>query len=87
MTMQFDAALVREQGVEFAVVAVKSQAVSSDAARRDAIAGFGALFPGIPIVLMAQSANGRPTYWGRSDIVRFLARVDPARLPWKRFTQ
>jgi hypothetical protein len=84
--MQFDAALVREQGVEFAVVAVRPHAVSTDAARRKAIAGFGAVFPGVPIVLMAQNARGRATYWGRSDIVRFLARLDTRRLPWKRFT-
>lgn len=85
--MQFDAALVREQGVEFAVVAVKPQAVSSDAARQHALAGFGALFPGVPIVLMAQNARGVPTYWGRRDIVDFLANVDHRRLPWRRFSQ
>jgi len=84
--MSFDAALVREQGVKFAIVAVKNHAVSSDAARRQAMAAFGTHFPGVPIVLMAQDGQGRPTFWGRSDIVRFLAQVPLGALPWKRFS-
>ena len=41
------------------------------------------LFPGLPLVLMSQDYTGTPTYWGRSDIIRFLAAIDPARLPWR----
>lgn len=66
--MSFDAALVREQGVTFAVVVVKNHAVSSDSSRRQAMTTFGAHFPGVPIVLMVQDGGGRPTYWGRPDI-------------------
>jgi hypothetical protein len=84
--MSFDAAVVREQGVTFAVVVVKDHVVSSDSSRREAIMAFGAHFPGVPIVLMAQDGRGRPTYWGRPDIVRFLARVPVNALPWKRFS-
>jgi len=84
--MSFDAALVREQGETFAVVAVKGHAVSSDSSRREAIAAFSAHFPHVPIVLMAQDAGGRATFWGRPDIVRFLAKVPVRALPWKRFS-
>lgn len=84
--MSFDAALVREQGVTFAVVVVKNHVVSSDSSRRDAMNAFGTHFPGVPIVLMAQDGRGRPTYWGRPDIVRFLARVPVNALPWNRFS-
>jgi hypothetical protein len=84
--MSFDAALVREQGVKFAVVVVKSHVISSDSSRREASTTFGAHFPGVPIVLMAQDGRGRPTYWGRPDIVRFLAGVPANALPWKRFS-
>jgi hypothetical protein len=84
--MSFDAALVREQGVTFAVVVVKSHVVSSDSSRQEAMTEFGVHFPGVPVVLMAQDERGRPTYWGRPDIVRFLARVPVNRLPWKRFS-
>lgn len=84
--MSFDAALIREQGVTFAVVAVKGHVVNSDSSRRGAMATFGTQFPGVPIVLMVQDGRGRPTYWGRSDIVRFLAQVPVHMLPWKRFS-
>lgn len=84
--MSFDAALVREQGVTFAVVAVKNHAVSSDSTRQDATRAFASHFPGVPVVLMAQDGRGRPTFWGRADIVRFLARVPLSALPWKHFS-
>ena len=84
--MSFDAALVREQGVSFAVVVVQHHAVSSDNSRRQAMASFSHHFPGAPIVLMVQDGRGRPTYWGRPDIVRFLANVPVNALPWKRFS-
>jgi hypothetical protein len=84
--MSFDAALVREQGVTFAVVVVKPHVVNSDASRRQALVGFSGKFPGVPIVLMAQDGRGRPTYWGRPDIVGFLAGVPFDALPWKRWS-
>lgn len=83
--MSFDAALVREQGVTFAVVIVKGHVLNSDPSRREAMAAFGVHFPGVPVILMTQDARGRPTYWGRRDIVQFLARVPVSALPWKRF--
>jgi hypothetical protein len=84
--MSFDAALVREQGVTFAVVVVKGGVVSSDSSRREAMSTFAAHFADVPIVLMVQDGRGRPTYWGRPDIVRFLAKVPVNALPWKRFS-
>jgi hypothetical protein len=84
--MSFGAALVREQGVTFAVIPVKGHVVNSDSSRREAMATFGTHFPGVPIVLMVQDSRARPTYWGRPDIVRFLAQVPVAALPWKRFS-
>jgi hypothetical protein len=84
--MSFDAALVREQGITFAVIAVKGHATNSDSSRRRAMASFAPHFPGVPIVLMTQDGRGLPSYWGRSDIVRFLARVPVEALPWKRFS-
>ena len=83
--MPFDAALVRERGVSFAVVSVRSSAVGSESSRQAAVQAFSGEFPGVPIVLMAQEASGRARFWGRPDIVRFLAKVHPARLPWRRY--
>lgn len=84
--MTFNAALVREQGVTFAVVAVKQHAVVSDAARREAMSAFAPHFPGVPIALMVQGSRGRPTFWGRPDIVRFLASVPVSAIPWRRYS-
>jgi hypothetical protein len=82
--MSFDAAFVREQGVDFVVVAVKNHVLGNESSRQQAAVTFGASFPGVPIVLMGQDARGRPTFWGRRDLVHFLSEVPVTRLPWRR---
>lgn len=84
--MMLDAALVREQGVTFAVVVVKRHVLGSESSRRETASSLGSAFPGVPIILMTQDGRGRPTYWGRPDIVRFLARVPFQALPWRKYT-
>lgn len=79
--MKITAAVVREQQTTFAVV-VKPTAMqphSRDQTQRQ----LQTLFPGLTLVLMSQDQAGTPTYWGRSDIIRFLATIDLARLPWR----
>lgn len=84
--MRFDGALIKEQGVTFAIVIVKSFVLSSSATRESTRNSFSTVFPRIPIILMAQDGRGRPSYHGRTDIVNFLANVDPRRIPWKTYT-
>lgn len=84
--MQVDGAIVREQGITFAVVVVKKHVVDNTSQSQSAIQGFRSVFPGMPIILMAQDSSGCATYVGRPDIARFLSRVSPSRLPWKRYT-
>lgn len=82
--MVFDGAKIKEQGVTFAIVVVKPSVLTSptkEEIRRSFIPYFG----NIPIILMAQNVRGIPTYDGRRDIVRFLANINPARIPWKRY--
>jgi hypothetical protein len=79
-------AVIKEQGVTFAIVIVKSHILQSQAESQQAAYAFSDFFPGMPIILMAQDSRGIPTYWGRNDIVAFLASVDPARIPWKEYT-
>jgi len=43
--MSFDAALVREQGITFAVVVVKGHVISSDSSRGRRCSAFGVHFP------------------------------------------
>jgi len=85
--MQFEGALVQEQGQTFAIVVVKRNVgTGGDSERRKAAASFASVFPGVPIVLMWQDARGVPEYWGRPDIVKFLASIDMTRIPWQRYT-
>ena len=83
--MGFDGAIIKEQGVTFAIAVVKPFVLTSPS-REEVRASFFPVFGNIPIILMAQNSRGIPTYSGRRDIVRFLANINPARIPWKHFT-
>jgi hypothetical protein len=50
------------------------------------MSGASRLFGGIPVVSMEQDGRGVPTYFGRRDLVRFLASVPMEAIPWKRYT-
>lgn len=82
----FQGAVITEQGVNFAVVIVKPHVVDSPSLAKDVINAFSPIFGYIPVVLMAQDFTGRATYYGRSDIVDFLAGISSSSIPWKEFT-
>jgi hypothetical protein len=84
--MTIEGALIREQGVNFAIVVVKSHVLNASAEAQRTIAALRPVFGGVPVILMAQDGRGRPTYYGRDDIVRFMARVPLGAVRWKRFT-
>ena len=83
MTLQ--GAVIIEQGVTFAIVAVK-QSVTMYTTRlvqmRRALAPF---FPNMPIILMSQDTGGTPHYYGRKDIVDFLKTIRLDQIPWKEY--
>ncbi len=83
--MSFDGAVIKEQGVTFAIVVVKPHVLHS-ISKEEVRASFVPFFGNIPIILMAQNSHGVPTYDGRRDIVNFLANIHPARIPWKHYT-
>jgi hypothetical protein len=84
--MQFDGAVIREQGQVFAVVIVRaSLATAGQHALSEAASAFNCYFPGMPIVLMWQGGRGVPTYWGRQDIVNFLANLHISQIPWRHY--
>ena len=58
--VEVQAAVVREQGLTFAVVAVKASALTP-ACRATTHRQIGRLFPAMPIVLMAREGTGRPS--------------------------
>jgi len=83
----FQGSKIKERGVTFAIVKVQEKALLDEAAPDRMITAFQeAMFGRIPVVLMAQDTQGIPTYYGRADIVRFLARANVARIPWKKYT-
>ena len=82
----FDGAVVRERGVEFAIAVVKKSALNMPSARDQAQVEFSSAFGGLPTVLMAQDASGVPTYYGRQDLVDFLASVPMEAIPWRQYT-
>ncbi len=72
-------ALVREQGVEFAVVCVRDSVIDFPG-ERDELIRWWSLQLMRPVALIG--AQRHRTY-GRRDIVDFLSNVHPSRLPWR----
>jgi hypothetical protein len=84
--MTFQGAVIKEQGVSFAVVVVKKHVLDSSTEANSAIRSFYRVFGGIPVVLMAQDSRGVPSYFGRTDIVNFLANVPLSAIPWRQYS-
>lgn len=83
--MRVQGAVIREQGQTFAVVVVKPHVVQNRSEAANAIQSFTPVFR-VPVVLMAQDARGRPTFYGRPDIARFMSSVPVHRIPWREYT-
>jgi len=83
---QFEGAVIREKGVTFAVVIGRQSVLQNNTDADRAIQSFQPVFPGIPVVLMAQDGRGRPTYFGRRDLSQFMANVPLRAVPWRRYT-
>ena len=84
--MRFQGAVLREQGISFAVIVVKKHIIDDRMQATRMIGSLQPVFPGLPVVLMAQDARGQPTYYGRQDIAHFLARVPVSAIPWRQYT-
>lgn len=84
--MRFQGAVVREQGVTFAVVIVQRHVIGNSFEANQAVENFQHIFPGMPVTLMAQDQQGRATYYGRPDISRFLAGLPIRAIPWREYT-
>lgn len=84
--MKLQAAIINEQGVDFAVVLVRRHLLNDRSQANRTAASFGSVFPGLPIILMGQDHDGRPNYFGRRDIVDFLSNVPLEAMPWCEYT-
>ena len=77
--------IIKEQGVTFAVVLVKKHVIDNRIEADRLIQSLKLqIFQGMPVVLMARD-TGRTQTYGRNDIARFLANIDPGRIPWKKY--
>ncbi len=83
--MNFDGAIIREQGVTFGIVVVKHHALRNPSRRDQLVQEASQVLGGIPTVLMGQDGRGRPQYYGRPDLVRFMANVPLSAVRWKRY--
>jgi hypothetical protein len=82
--MTFDGAVIKEQGITFAIAVVRESVLSSPSERDSAVQQFAGFFR-VPTVIMAQDSRGTPKYFGRRDLVNFLSKVHPSRIPWRQY--
>ncbi len=83
--MLIHGAVIKEQGLTFAVVSVQASQMVNQAVAQKTVATLKPVFPGIPIVLMTQDPDGKACFMGRSDIATFLSTVPVKSIPWKRY--
>lgn len=84
--MKLQGAVIKEQGLTFAVVIVKKHIIDQPSEANKTINAFRPAFGFVPLVLMAQDSRGVPTYFGRPDIAKFLANVPMEAIPWREYS-
>lgn len=84
--MRLQGAVIREQGVTFAIACVKPQVIDNSNQANETISSLYPVFGGIPVVLMTQDSRGRAKYYGRRDIAQFMANVPLRAIPWREYT-
>jgi hypothetical protein len=82
--MTITAALVKEQGVTFAVVLVKDHVLNSQATSSQMIQAASHALGCSLIVLMGE--RSRKLQGNRRDVVNFVSRLHPSQLPWKKWS-
>ena len=85
--MQINGAIVKKQDVTFAIVTVKSFVMKNTVVAERIRANCSTIhdFRGVPIILAFQETRDQFKYQGRKDIVKYLADINPSRIPWARY--
>lgn len=83
LNTQFESAVVTEQGKTIAVVSVQPTVFQNSFNASMVIKGLLPVFKGIPVVLMTLDPQGKPAYFGRSDLILLLENVNIQEAPWK----
>lgn len=85
--MRLHGAFLKEQGVNFGILVVKSHVLNNHTEAQQTIhEASERLFNGYPVILMAQDSRGTPSYYGRRDIAKFLANKPLQSIPFKEYT-
>ncbi|WIW69706.1 MULTISPECIES: hypothetical protein [Anaerosinus] len=83
--MVINGAVIKEQGVTFAIISVKPHVTRYTVTAIEARQNYAAFFPNMPIILMSQNEQGVPRFVGRKDIVDFLKTIKIEQIPWKQY--
>lgn len=83
--MVINGAVIKEQGVTFAIISVKPHITRYTTTSIQARQNFSYFFPNMPIILMSQNETGIPRFIGRKDIVDFLKTIRLNQIPWKKY--
>ena len=83
--MIINGAVIKEQGVTFAIISVKQHVTRYTVTTINARQNFSYFFQNMPIILMSQNEQGIPRYVGRKDIVDFLTTIRVNQIPWKEY--
>lgn len=81
---KWQGAIIKEQGVTFAVMVVKPHILNSS--EREQTVSSLEVGMRMPVVLAAENSRGGLNYWGRRDLVDFLKNVPPHAIPWQEIT-
>jgi len=84
--MKIKGAIIKEQGVRFAVCNVDYETLKSVKKQNTIKNEFAPLFGKIPVIFVSYNSKGIATFVGREDIVNFLSNVDSSQINWREFT-
>ena len=77
-------AVIREQGITFAVVIVKNHVVNCQTTSSNMIQDLIPVF-GVPLIALKGESN-RKVRSNRRDVASFVANLHPSRIPWRKYT-
>jgi len=84
--MEIQAAAISLQGAQFVVAVVGMDLVNDPGEADMAIDTLQGKFGGAPVVLMAQTENDSPRYYGDQDLVKSLRDLPLEDMPWQSYS-
>ncbi|GKS62564.1 MAG: hypothetical protein AB7U98_11770 [Candidatus Nitrosocosmicus sp.] len=86
--MNFDAAFVKENGVEIGIFATTMDVINDKMQAENLITYCEErILAGYQVVLMAQDSQGVPHYYGRQDLTRILEATNFSKIHFRRYTK